>query len=235
MAKAKPIELPSTISQAIYDYLKKSIIRGEFKPGQRIQEKDIAAVFNVSSTPVREAFFRLAAEKYLVISARKEVLVHGTSDDEVKELYEVVRALDGHAMKNVIGNLSDEELGRLRMMTQKLGEYYETKDQQKYLEQNLKIHDHLWQACGNEYLYEALCLLMEKIALYRKHHDFIPYSDLDALEKSYRDHLRIQDSLEQRDLETLERIVEAHWGEEFILPRTPGNKAPNPPSETLEA
>jgi len=226
MAKAKPIELPATISQAIYDYLKKSIIQGEFKPGQRIQEKNIAALFNVSSTPVREALFRLAAEKYLIISARKEVLVHGTSDDEVKELYEVVRALDGRAMKNAIGNLTDKELGRLRIMTQKLGEYYQTKDQQKYLEYNLKIHDCLWQACGNKYLYEALCLLMEKIALYRKHHDFIPYSDLDALKKSYRDHLRIQDSLEQRDFKTLERIVKAHWGEEFILPRTPASGIP---------
>jgi len=226
MAKAKSIELPTTISQAIYDYLKKSIIRGDLKPGQRIQEKDIAAVFKVSSTPVREAFFRLAAEKYLVISARKEVLVHGTSDDEVKELYEVVRALDGYAMKKVMENLSDEEIGRLGMMTQKLGEYYETRDQQKYLEQNLKIHDRLWQACGNKYLYEALCLLMEKIALYRKHHDFIPYSNLEALEKSYRDHLRIQESLERRDLKALGRIVETHWGEEFIQPRVPKNGIP---------
>ncbi len=228
MAKPKSIELPTTISQAIYDYLKKSIVRGEFKPGQRIQEKDIAAIFKVSSTPVREAFFRLAAEKYLVINARKEVLVHGASDEEVKELYEVVRALDLYAMKKVIRNLSDEEIGRLRMMTQKLGEYYESKEQQKYLEQNLKIHDRLWQACGNKHLYEALCLLMEKIALYRKHHDFIAYSNLEAQEKSYRDHLRIQELLEQRDLKALERIVEAHWGEEFILPRTPKNEIPEP-------
>jgi DNA-binding GntR family transcriptional regulator len=57
MGKTKPIELPGTISQAIYEYLKKAIIRGEYGPGRRLQEKEFAAMFNVSSTPVREAFF----------------------------------------------------------------------------------------------------------------------------------------------------------------------------------
>ncbi len=226
MAKPKSIELPATISQAIYDHLKKAIIRGELKPGQRVQEKEIAALFHVSSTPVREAFFRLAAEKFLLITARREVLVQGTSDAEVRELYEVVRALDGHAMKKVVGDLTDHDLERLRMMTVKLGEYYEAGDHERYLEQNLKIHDRLWQACGNKYLYAALAQLMEKIAIYRKHCDFFPFADIKSMEKSYRDHLRIQESLEHRDLDGLERVIETHWGEEFIKPLESRAKEP---------
>jgi DNA-binding GntR family transcriptional regulator len=219
MVKPKTIELPATISQTIYDHLKKAIISGELKPGRRVQEKEIAALFHVSSTPVREAFFRLAAEKFLTITARKEVLVQATSDAEVRELYEVVRALDGHAMKKIIGDLTPQDLERLRMMTMKLGAYYEAGDHQRYLEQNLKIHDRLWQACGNKYLYAALIQLMEKIAIYRKHSDFVPFADAGAMEKSYRDHRLIQDALERRDLEALEKVIETHWGEEFIKPK----------------
>ena len=226
MAKPKTIELPATISQAIYDYLKKAIIRGEFKPGQRVQEKEIASLFHVSCTPVREAFFRLAAEKYLVISARKEVLVQGTSDAEVRELYEVVRALDGHAMKKIVGDLTVQDLEKLRMMTTKLGEYHGVGDHQKYLEQNLKIHDRLWQACDNKYLYAALTQLMEKIAIYRRHSDFVPFTDTGAMEKSYRDHLLIQEALERRDLDGLEKVIETHWGEEFIKPLESRAKEP---------
>jgi DNA-binding GntR family transcriptional regulator len=218
MGKTKPIEPPATISQAIYEYLKKAIIRGEYGPGRRLQEKEFAAMFNVSSTPVREAFFRLAAEKYLTITARKEVLVQRTSDDEVQELYEVVRALDATAMQKVIANLSNQDLDRLRMMTARLGEFYEAGDHQNYLEQNLKIHDRLWQACANKSLYEALTQLMEKIAIYRKHNDFFPFSAPEAMEKSYRDHQRIQECLDRRDIESLEKLIETHWGEEFIKP-----------------
>jgi DNA-binding GntR family transcriptional regulator len=224
MAKPKSIELPATISQAIYDHLRKAIIRGELKPGQRVQEKELAALFHVSSTPVREAFFRLAAEKFLAITARKEVLVQETSDAEVRELYEVVRALDGHAMKKVVGVLAAEELAKFRTMTQRLGEYYGAGDHQRYLEQNLKIHDRLWQVCGNKYLYAALVQLMEKIAIHRMHCDFVPFADQKAMEKSYRDHLLILGALERRDLDGLEKIIETHWGEEFIKPSGPSPK-----------
>jgi DNA-binding GntR family transcriptional regulator len=226
MVKAKPIELPATISQAIYDYLKKAIIKGEFGPGQRLQEKEIATMFNVSSTPVREAFFRLAAEKYLAISARKEVLVQGTSHDEVQELYEVVRALDAYAMRRVVGSLAETDIEKLRMMTDRLGEHFRSGDHQKYLDQNLKIHDRLWQACGNRFLYEVLTQLMEKIAIYRKHNDFYPFSAPEAMKKSYLDHCRIQECLERRDIDCLEKLIENHWGEEFVKP---ASAAPGPP------
>jgi DNA-binding GntR family transcriptional regulator len=213
--KEKTLELPRTISETIYLHLKKAIVVGDFKPGQRIQEKDIAALFNVSSTPVREAFFRLAAERYLMINARKEVLVQGASIEEVRELYDVVRGLDLYAMKKLAGTLSAADVGTLAALTEKLREHYDTNDHQKYLEQNLRIHDWLWQAYGNRSLYETLSHLMEKIAIYRKSNGFSPFADKAALDKSFADHVGILDALERGDQAALESIISSHWGEEF--------------------
>lgn len=214
-AKEQPIELPRTISETIYQHLKGAIVSGDLKPGQRVQEKDIAAFFNVSSTPVREAFFRLAAERYLVQNARKEVLVQGASAEQVKELYEVVRALDIHVMKKLAGRLSAEQSEKLKALTGKLGECFANNDHQKYLERNLRIHDWLWQAYGNKFLYETLTQLMEKIAIYRKHNGFSPFANPAALKKSYADHLGIAEALEKGDKASLEKIIASHWGEEF--------------------
>lgn len=213
--KEKTLELPRTISETIYLHLKKAIVSGELKPGQRVQEKDIAALFNVSSTPVREAFFRLAAEKYLAINARKEVLVRGASIEEVREIYEVVRALDLYAVKKLAGALAEEDLRALNAMTRKLGEYYEANDHQRYLEQNLRIHDWLWRANGNASLHQTLAQLMEKIAMYRKSNGFSPFADRKALDKSYADHVGILTALERGDRAALESIISSHWGEEF--------------------
>ncbi len=214
-AREKTLELPRTISETIYIHLKKAIVSGELKPGQRVQEKDIAALFNVSSTPVREAFFRLAAERYLAINARKEVLVQGASIEEVRELYEVVRALDLYAVKKIAGRLPGSDVRLLEAMTRKLGEYYEANDHQKYLEQNLRIHDWLWRANGNMSLHETLTQLMEKIAIYRKSNGFSPFADRKALDKSYADHVAILSALERGDRASLESIISTHWGEEF--------------------
>jgi DNA-binding GntR family transcriptional regulator len=215
--RGKTFELPSTISETIYQYMKKAIINREFKPNQRLQEKEIAKLFNVSSTPVREAFFRLAAEDYLVIDARKQVLVKEKTLEEVKELYEVVRALDIFASKKAINILTIKDIDELKRMTKKLGEYYKKRNIQNYLQQNLKIHDTAWQSCGNKFLYETLSNLMEKISMYRMGNEFSPFSEPHALEKSYRDHLKLLKAIESKNIVELEKLVSAHWGEEFFL------------------
>jgi DNA-binding GntR family transcriptional regulator len=48
-----------TLAGRIADQLKRKIITGLLKPGQKLVEKEIAAAFNVSRTPLREALARL--------------------------------------------------------------------------------------------------------------------------------------------------------------------------------
>jgi len=116
----KAFELPATISETIYKHLKNAIIEGELKPNQRLQEKEIAKLFRVSTTPIREAFQRLSADKYIIISARKEVIVASTTLEEIKELFEVVRVLDAFATKKSLKNLTDNDITELKKMTEKL-------------------------------------------------------------------------------------------------------------------
>jgi|WetSurSiteA1Bulk_404760.scaffolds.fasta_scaffold29412_2 DNA-binding GntR family transcriptional regulator len=215
--KPSDFQVPATLSETIYLSLKKALIEGELKPGQRLQEKEIAALYNTSSTPVREAFFRLAAEKYLVISARKEVLVQDTTLEQVRELYEIVRALDILALRRALAVMTDKDIAEVRAMTEELGRFRDAEDHQGYLEQNLRIHDRLWRHGGSASLYETLSELMAKIAIYRRKTDFSPFADPPALEKSYRDHREIFRLIERRDMPGLEKLIEAHWGEEFII------------------
>jgi DNA-binding GntR family transcriptional regulator len=229
--KPADFQVPQTLSETIFQSLKKAVIEGDLKPGQRLQEKEIAALFNTSSTPVREAFFRLAAEKYLVINARKEVLVQDTTREEVRELYEIVRALDILAIRKALPGLAGDDVRELAGMTAELGRLHGAGDHQGYLEQNLRIHDRIWSCCGSRSLYETLSELMAKISIYRRKRDFSPFSAPPALEKSYRDHLRIIELIETRDLAGLERLIEDHWGEEFIMgPEDPEGDESGTPS-----
>lgn len=214
--KPSDFQVPQTLSETIYQSLKKAVIDGEIKPGQRLHEKEVAALFNTSSTPVREAFFRLAAEKYLIINARKEVLVQDTSREEVRELYDIVRALDILAVRRALPFLAAADIDDLQQMTEELGRLHDADDHRGYLEQNLRIHDRIWSVCNSLALYETLRELMSKIAIYHRKTDFSPFSDPPALEKSYGDHLRILLLLKARDLAGLEKLIEAHWGEEFV-------------------
>ena len=219
--KPTPFQAPATLSETIYLSLKKAIIDGDIKPGQRLQEKEIAALYNTSSTPVREAFFRLAAEKYLVINARKEVLVQDTSLEQVRELYEIVRTLDILAARRVLPRIDGDAVAELRAMTEELGRMHDVDDHRSYLEQNLRIHDRIWRSSGSAALYDTLSELIAKIAIYHRKTDFAPFSDPPALEKSYHDHLEILRLVEARDIKRLEKLIESHWGEEFAVDMRP--------------
>src|SRR5512137_196801 len=146
--KPTAFQPPATLSETIYQSLKKAIIAGDIRPDHRRQEKEVAALFNASATPVREAFFRLSAEKYLVINARREVLVNHTTLEDVRELYAIVRALDKLAVRTVVAAISEDDIRALKDMTAELSRHYEARDAQLYLDTNLKIHDKIWQACG---------------------------------------------------------------------------------------
>ena len=143
--KNKSIKPPQTITETIFQYLKKSIINGEFKPNQRLQEKEIAEIFSVSTTPVREAFQRLSAEKYVILNARKEVIVAELSSKQIKELYEIIRVLDVFSAKKALENITDKDISELKKKTDKLSEFYKKKKIQSYLKQSTRIHERLWK------------------------------------------------------------------------------------------
>lgn len=220
----RAFDIPTTLSEAIYRYLKNAIIKGQLSPGERLQEKEIAALFNASSTPVREAFFRLSAEKYIIMSARREVVVNKPSYASVQELYEIVRTLDKLALGKTLPNLTEGDIAELKKMTRELEKCYLRKDRRQYLEENLKIHDRIWRSCGNRFLYELLVEVMNKIAIYRRTTDFSPFSDAPSLDKSFQDHMRLMSLIEAGDLPGLTELIDSHWGEEFI----PGREGPGP-------
>lgn len=213
------VGVPVTISETIYKYLREAIISGELKPGQRIKEKEIASLFNVSSTPVREAFFRLISEKYISVIARNKFIVNETSYSAAKDLYEVVRALDKLATNKAIMNITAEFLGELRKMTEKLEGYYRSNQRERYLEENLKIHNFIWKFSGNAFLYECLIEIMNKIAVYRQAEKLDPFSDKEAFQKSIRDHVQMVKLIEKQDVQGLMKLIDSHWGEEFIKSR----------------
>jgi len=211
-----PFEVPATISETIYKYLKKAIIEGEFKPNQRVQEKEIAGLFNVSTTPVRESFRRLAAEKFLTIDARRGIVVISTSLDQIKDLFEVVTVLDVFATKRGIKSLPREAIDQLKQMTRELGESYREKKILDYVKKNFEIHFKIWEYCGNEFLRGALTDYGEKIVFHMNQFFLLLPEQATYFDKSYGDHLDLLAAIENKDEAQVERILLSHWGKDFL-------------------
>ncbi len=205
------MERPATISETIFKHLKKAIIEGDLKPGQRIQEKEVAAQFNVSTTPTREAFQRLAAEEYLTINARKDVLVTTVEVDRIKEVFEVVKTLDVLATRKAMGNFSAKDLEDLDKMNRDLDGFYRQGKISAYIKQNLKVHYRIWEACGNQFLFETLAEMGEKFFFYSSQ-IYAKIDDPSFFDKSIREHVELVAALARKDAEAVEKVILSHWG-----------------------
>jgi DNA-binding GntR family transcriptional regulator len=204
------IKKPMTISETIYYYIKEAILSGEFRSKQRIIEKEIANLFSVSQTPVREAIRKLAGEKFLIISARKDIIVAGASWKEIQELYEVVGFLDYPAVIKAMDNLGPGDFKELRKVSAELEGYLDLEKSDRYLDLTLDIHDRIWKACGNKFLCETLLQLMEKIRFLGRQ-GLSPSPEFEAMQRSFEDHRGLIDAMERKDRAELQRIIERHW------------------------
>ena len=78
---------PRALSRRIVDQLKRVIIAGELRPGDRVLETDLAEQLGVSRGPVREAFRQLEQEGLLVSYPHRGTFVATVPEDEIEEVY----------------------------------------------------------------------------------------------------------------------------------------------------
>jgi DNA-binding GntR family transcriptional regulator len=87
--------------ERIYNYVREQILRGILRGGSFVEEEHISSAMNVSRTPVREAFHRLEAERFIELLPRRGALVRQVTAEELVQLYETRRMLEGTAVQKI--------------------------------------------------------------------------------------------------------------------------------------
>ena len=85
------------------------IIRGELHEGERLRQEVIAAEFQVSKIPLREAFRQLEAEGLIKIVANQGAIVSALSYDQIEEMFEVRAVLECHAVRLGIDHFTEDD------------------------------------------------------------------------------------------------------------------------------
>ena len=66
-----------TKADVVYEAIRDSIVAGDLRPGEHLGQEEVAARWDVSQTPVREAFRRLESEGFMAYTANRGVVVKG--------------------------------------------------------------------------------------------------------------------------------------------------------------
>ena len=83
----------------VADRLRTAILNGEIKPGEWLRQEKLAAEYNVSQMPIREALKELSAEGLVEHVPYRGVRVIEFSADDIEDLYASRSFLEGKAAR----------------------------------------------------------------------------------------------------------------------------------------
>ncbi|MCR9149926.1 MAG: GntR family transcriptional regulator [Rhodobacteraceae bacterium] len=145
-----------------YTLILEAIDRGDYKPGDRLVESELAERLGVSRTPVREALQRLETQSMLARDGRS-LIVASLNHNQLAELYVVRAELEGLAAKLAAKHASPEEVKVLRDMIEEDRALLD--DPAALSRANRRFHKQIHLASHNRYLVQQLDLVHRSMAL----------------------------------------------------------------------
>ncbi|GER04376.1 GntR family transcriptional regulator [Iodidimonas nitroreducens] len=155
----------SKASEKAYREIREQLLRGTFKPGERLIEDDLASLCGVSRTPIREALRRLASDMFVRQIPNHGTFVIETSEHDVEDLFELRAMLEGYAAARAAHRVTadalarlNEEIARIDRALSMQGAYY----LDTFLDANRSIHAIIIGLAGSERLRLMLHSLTEQ-------------------------------------------------------------------------
>jgi DNA-binding GntR family transcriptional regulator len=136
--------------------LREAIFEGKLKPGEQIQEANIAAQLGVSRSPLREALLMLEKDGLVEIKPHRGAFVRNLSEKEVGEILSVRFPLEVMALSLAQARITPGELGRLRFIFDGMRQSVKSGNVALMVEQEFDFHKSIWAASGNDLLSETL-------------------------------------------------------------------------------
>lgn len=197
----------ATQSEMAYHALKRSILEGSLPAGTQLLELEAAERLNVSRTPVREAMVRLQQEGMVELRPRHGMRVLPASADDMREIYEVLTALEGKAAELAAQKgLSKAQLAPMRGAVEAMDRALEAGALQDWARADERFHAELVALAGNDRLTAMVGQLWDQAHRARM-------ATLKMRPKpvaSNREHKAVVEAIYHGDAEAARRIHEDH-------------------------
>lgn len=188
------------------DRLRRMILEGELKPGEKIPERMLTERFGVSRTPVREAVKVLAAEGLIVLVQNRGAVVSTVTVAEMEEVFPVLAALEAVAGELACRQATDAEIAAIRNLNTAMHAAFDDGDRPSYFEINQQIHAAILAAARNATLANQHQIVARRAARARYQANLTPERWRQALDE----HDAILEALEARDARRLGVLMKEH-------------------------
>ena len=150
-------EMPSTLRTHLVRTLRQEILGGRYRPGERLNESQIAREFKISRIPVREALSQLQEQGLVMNHERRGMFVMQLTADEVQQINSLRMVLEPEAMRLARARMTPETMAELSGLVAKMDAWDGPLIEAAELDR--RFHAVIWHAAGNPYLDRMLVSL----------------------------------------------------------------------------
>jgi DNA-binding GntR family transcriptional regulator len=195
-----------TAQQHAVDSLRALIVSRGLRPGQRVNQEDVAAQFGLSVAPVREALRVLEQEGQVTYRPRRGYFVTELSVSDLREIYELRRVLEERAARAALPDLDAETLERIREAASACVVAANAGDVARELAANRRFHFAILDSPALPHTMRLIRLLWDSTEAYRA----IYYNSPAERQRTIEAHDDIIDAVTSRDPDRLVSALDDH-------------------------
>lgn len=203
-----PLQPVLNLRERVEVALEAAIRSGEMAPGELFSAPALAARFNVSATPVREAMLNLEKLGFVEAVRNKGFRVTTIRDEDVTNIVAVRRLLEPALMRQLAGEIPADAYADLRATADAIVEGAAKGDLTTYLEADRAFHESVNSHSDNPRLTSLISQLRKETRL----PGLASLLATEELSKSAAEHHELLDLLESGDAERAEAVMHRHIG-----------------------
>ena len=155
------------LRDVVFNTLRKAILKGDLKPGERLMEIALAEKLGVSRTPIREAIRKLELEGLVVMAPRKGAKVASITERDLNDVLEVRKGMEELAIRLACERITPEQLDELDKVEKKFSNLIDSENLTELAEVDVEFHDIIYATTNNKRLIQLLNNLREQMYRYR--------------------------------------------------------------------
>ncbi len=195
------------MTRRIVDAITAAIVERRLMPGTKLAEQQIADIFKVSRTLVRQALMQLSRDRLVTLEPARGAFVAQPSVEEARQVFEVRQMLEGAMLRQLCGQITDTQVAQLRAHLKAERDAVVRTDVTGRTRLLADFHVVLARLLGNEVLALMLADLLSRSALIS-----LMYQSSHSAEHSQQEHVAIVDALERRDARAAVKLMATHLG-----------------------
>lgn len=221
--------------QTIVESLLREVFQGQLHAGQHLATQQLANQFGVSHTPIREALISLAGIGVIDLVPNRGAIVRRVVAKDVREIFQVRRALECEAIRSACGHIDVDELeslvnelrrlqeeqagrvhrksnGQVGRLNHKASNNAQLRSVERARAVDSRLHDLICTSCGNGFLGKEIARLKTLFRAFRDlawEHD-TSQNDFRRVEEETGEHLAIVEALLAGDRRQAVRAMSHH-------------------------